>query len=197
MEYPFLKVYHCRKFQEDTSIRSEIGNHSWYNIISFYRAYGLGAIIGDKLSFKPHVEFLVSKCNTRLFWMRTQKTLGMDSVGLKTFYVSNIRSLLIYGDPTRYTIFSDQCKEKLESTQRSAARFIFPDLAYEDRLELFVLQTLNNFIFCICKKHFDMFQSWSLALHTNYIQRLFLDQRYQILRSAPIAFFQSFTNNCH
>ena len=94
----------------------------------------------------------------------------MDSVGLKTFYVSNIRSLLIYGDPTWYTILSDQCKEKLESTQHSAARFIFPDLAYEDRLEPFVLQTLNNFIYCICKKHLDMFQSWSLALRTNYIQ---------------------------
>ena len=27
----------------------------------------LGVIIGDKLSFKPHVEFLVSKCNNQLF----------------------------------------------------------------------------------------------------------------------------------
>ena len=54
-----------------------------------------------------------------------------------------------------YTIPSDQCKVKLESIQRSATRVIFPDLAYEDRLELLMLPTLNDFIFSICKKHFD------------------------------------------
>ena len=87
--------------------------------------------------------------------MRALNTLGMNSVCLKTFYVSNIGSLLIYGAPAWYTILSDQCKEKLESTQRSATGVIFPYLAYrEDRLELLVLPTLDDFIFRICKKHF-------------------------------------------
>ena len=73
----------------------------------------------------------------------------------KPFYESNIRSILIYGARAWFTILSDQCKEKLESIHRSAARVIFPDLAYEDRLELLVLQTLSDFVFSNCKRYFN------------------------------------------
>ena len=46
----------------------------------------LGVIIDNKLNFNSHIDFLVSKCNSRLYLMRKLKTLGLDSKGLKTFY---------------------------------------------------------------------------------------------------------------
>ena len=45
----------------------------------------LGVMFDDKLSFTPHAEFLVSKCNSRLFLMRKLKALGLNSSGLKRF----------------------------------------------------------------------------------------------------------------
>ena len=44
----------------------------------------LGVIVDNKFSFSNHADFLVSKCNSRLFLMRKLKTLGLDSHGLKT-----------------------------------------------------------------------------------------------------------------
>ena len=84
----------------------------------------LGAIVNNKLNFSNHADFLVSKCNGRLFLMRKLNTLGPDSQGQKIVYVSNMRSLLVYGAPVWNTLLSDTCKRKLEGNQRSATRVI-------------------------------------------------------------------------
>ena len=121
----------------------------------------------------------------------------------KPFYESNIRSILIYGARAWFTILSDQCKEKLESIQRSATRVIFPDLAYEDRLELLVLQTLSDFVFSNCKRYFNRICpnpdhplytriTFNDVCKPSHDPRLFLDQRYQRLRSAQRAFFNHY-----
>ena len=61
-------------------------------------------------------------------------SLGLDSQGLKIFYESNMRSLLVYSVLVCYTLLSDSCKRKLEGIQRSATRVIFPDMDYDERL---------------------------------------------------------------
>ena len=114
----------------------------------------LGVIVDDKISFSEHSDFLVSKCNSRLFLMRKLKTLGLNNAGLKTFFESNIRSILIYGAPAWFTIMCKQSKDKLESIQRHATRVIFPHLAYDERLTELRMQTLRDFIFSICVNHF-------------------------------------------
>ena len=98
--------------------------------------------------------FLVSKCNIRLFLMRKLKTLGLDSQGLRIFYESNIRYLLVYGAPVWYTLLSDTCKRKLEGIQRSATTVIFPDMEYNERLSFLCMPLLQDFIFELCSKHF-------------------------------------------
>lgn len=52
--------------------------------------------IDNKLSFNKHVDFLVTKCSSRLFLMRNLKTVGLDEQGLLTVYLTNIRSVLCY-----------------------------------------------------------------------------------------------------
>ena len=88
--------------------------------------------------------------------MRKLKTIGLNQAGLKTFYETNIRSLLIYGAPAWYSLLSQQCKDKLEQVQRTATRIILhvPDFEYAHRLVILALPQLNDFIFDLCEKHF-------------------------------------------
>ena len=66
--------------------------------------------------------------------MRKLETLGLNVAELKTFDETNIGSLSVYGSPAwYYTFLSQQCKETLESAQRSAKHIIFPDLSYDAR----------------------------------------------------------------
>ena len=44
----------------------------------------LGITIDNKLNFNAHIDFLVSKCNSRIFVMRKLKTIGLNRAGLKT-----------------------------------------------------------------------------------------------------------------
>ena len=109
----------------------------------------------NKLNFSSHIEYLVSKCNSRLFLMRQLKSYGLNSDGLKTFYISNIRSILLYGAPAWHSLLSVSSKEKLESIQRSATRIITPDLCHIESLDFLSIPLLNDFIFSSCAKHFE------------------------------------------
>ena len=75
--------------------------------------------------------------------MRKLKTLGLNNAGLKTFFESNIHSILIYGAVAWFTIMCKQSKDKLDSIQRHATRVIFPHLVYDE----LNMQTLHDFIF--------------------------------------------------
>ena len=97
----------------------------------------LGVLIDNKLSFNAHVDAIVSKCNARLFLMRKLKANGLNNEGLRTFYRSNISSLICYAVRAWYTFLSDHNKTRLERLQRSATRIIFSDFDYEARLSLF------------------------------------------------------------
>ena len=81
----------------------------------------LGIIVENKLSFSSHVDHIISKCNSRLLLMRQLKMLGLNAAGLKTFYTSTIRSLLLYGAPAWHSILNSTNKDKLELVQRSAS----------------------------------------------------------------------------
>ena len=115
----------------------------------------LGVTVDNKLSFNSHVDSLISKTNSRIFLMRQLKTAGLNADGLKTYFITNIRSILLYGSPAWYTLLSQTCKDSLELIQRSATRVILPDLDYDDRLVQLGLPTLNSFIFTHCQNHFS------------------------------------------
>jgi hypothetical protein len=116
----------------------------------------LGVLIDSRLSFKDHVVSLVKKCNSRLFFMRVLKRQGLNTTGLITYYLSNVRSILTYASPAWYLFCSKQSKEMLEKVQRTATRIIFPEIeGYENRLTQLSLPTVNNFITCLSRNHFN------------------------------------------
>ena len=91
----------------------------------------LGVFIDNKLSFNKHVDSLVSACSSRLFLMRKLKTIGLNSDGLKAFYLSNIRSKLSYAAPAWYSLLGEHNRERLERIQRAALKIISPNLEYD------------------------------------------------------------------
>ena len=106
----------------------------------------LGILVDNHLTFIDHVEHLVKKCNSKLFLMRQLRKVGMDKNGLKTYYCTNIRSVLAYASPVFYNFLSDTTKSKLEHVQDSATKIIEPDLEYPDRLKFLELPSLCDFI---------------------------------------------------
>ena len=78
--------------------------------------------------------------------MRQLRKVGMDKNGLKTYYCTNIRSVLAYASPVFYNFLSDTSKSKIEHVQDSATKIIEPALEYQDRLTFLELPPLCDFI---------------------------------------------------
>ena len=114
----------------------------------------LGLFIDDHLNFSKHIDEVVSKCDKRIFLLRQLKILGMNATGLKTFYCSNIRSVLSYAAPAFYTMLSDHDKSRIERIQRTCTRVIFPDLEYEQRIEKLDIPLLCDFLHDLGARHF-------------------------------------------
>ena len=74
----------------------------------------LGILVDNHLTFIDHVKNLVKKCNSKLFLMRQLRKVGMNQIGLKAFYCTNIRSILTYASPVFYNFLSMTCKWRLE-----------------------------------------------------------------------------------
>ena len=106
----------------------------------------LGILVDNHLTFIDHVENSVKKCNSKLLLMRQLRKVVMNQIGLKTFYCTNIRSILTYASSVFYNFLSKTCKWRLEHVQASATKIIDPDLEYHERLKVFDLPTLSDFI---------------------------------------------------
>jgi len=83
----------------------------------------LGLIFDSQLTWKPHVEFLVGKCKTRINLMRnvSSQTWGASKKTLLTIYRALIRSRLEYGCQLFYTA-AKTTLEKLDSVQTTCLR---------------------------------------------------------------------------
>ena len=115
----------------------------------------LGIFIDNTLTFSRHVDYIISKCSQRLYLMRLLKRMGMDSDGLRTFYIANIKSIISYACPAWYNLLSDTDKTRLERIQRSATRIVLPfSDNYEQRLDHLALPPITTFLHTTCSEHF-------------------------------------------
>ena len=87
--------------------------------------------------------------------MRQLKILGMDANGLRIFYCANVWSILSYTSPAWYYFLSDYNKQRVEHIQKRATKLIFPDISYDQRLNLLELPTVNSYIFNYSCKMFN------------------------------------------
>jgi hypothetical protein len=116
----------------------------------------LGVSIDNKLSFTDHVQQLVSKCNSRLYFMRLLKRQGLNREGLKTFYLSNIRTLLTYASCAWFLLCSKQNQQLLEQVQKHATRIILPAVeGYQERLQTLGMVTVEDFTMTTSQSYFS------------------------------------------
>jgi hypothetical protein len=115
----------------------------------------LGITIDSRLSFNDHVTNIVTKCNSKLYFLRKLKQAGVQKKGLSNFYLSCIRSVIVYSCPAWYSLLSLKNQEKLEKIQRRASKIIIPDIeSYTERLKTLEWQELNKFMDHLCFKYF-------------------------------------------
>ena len=115
----------------------------------------LGVFIDNKLSFNQHVDSLITKCNSRVFLMRKRRTIGLDVQGLKTFYYSNIRSVISYAAQAWFSLLGEHNRERLEKIQRSCTKIMLPESKYPDRLAILNMTMLSEFLFELSLSHFN------------------------------------------
>jgi len=81
--------------------------------------------------------------------------MGMDTNGLRTFFIANIKSIISYACLAWYNVLSDTDKTRLERTQRSATRIVLPfSDNYEQRLDHLALPPITTFLHTTCSEHF-------------------------------------------
>ena len=99
----------------------------------------LGVTIDDHITFSNHITNIIRRCNSRLYLLRQLKILGMNTDGLKNFYIANIRSIISYASPSWFSMLSGGDKARLEKVQRTATRFILPNFDYDERISILAL----------------------------------------------------------
>jgi hypothetical protein len=114
----------------------------------------LGVMVDSRLTFDDHVQYVISKCNSRLYLMRQLKSAGMNRDGLKMYYCTNIRSIITYASEAWYPILSSQNKTRLERIQKTAMKIISPDSSYDQCLTTLNLSSIESFIFDLGYSHF-------------------------------------------
>lgn len=88
--------------------------------------------------------------------MRKPKISGLSNEGLKTFYISNIRSVICYAALAWSSLLLyNQKKNRSKTLQRMATRIIQPNAEYTNRLSLLSVPLFTDFMFGVSANHFS------------------------------------------
>jgi hypothetical protein len=99
----------------------------------------LGVWISNDLSWNTHVDMVLKKANSRLYALRLLKKAGLQASHIVQIYISFIRSRIEYASPV-WSSIPKSLSDILESVQKRALRTAYPDLLYDEALEISNLQ---------------------------------------------------------
>ncbi|KAI8115985.1 hypothetical protein CVS40_11875 [Lucilia cuprina] len=100
-----------------------------YNIKKENEIMDLGILFDSKLTFKPHLDYLIPKAYSILAFLKRNCTEFLDPYTFKLLFSSFVRSKLEYGA----IIWSPLCKShitRIENIQRKFIRYALPHLNY-------------------------------------------------------------------
>jgi len=80
----------------------------------------LGVHIDSTLSWSTHIEHIIKKATTRLYFLKQLKTAGLSNRHLLRFYITVIRPLLEYYAPEWHYTLTKVQSESLEAVQKCA-----------------------------------------------------------------------------
>ena len=123
----------------------------------------LGLTVSDNLLWKNHVNEANKKVNKRFFFLIQLKRAKVPAKDLIQFYTTCIRLILDYGAPVYHYTLSQYLQESLERIQKRALSIIFPEVSYQDGLQLSCLSSLSSRRQELCDKLFS-----SVAANSNH-----------------------------
>ena len=115
----------------------------------------LGLTVTKDLKWNDHVEKIVNKASQRIYLLKQLRRFGLDAGDLKCFYVASIRSILGYSCQVFHYGLPQYLSDVIERIQKRALRIIYPQLSYQDALDMLELQTLSTRRGDLCKKLFN------------------------------------------
>lgn len=132
----------------------------------------LGVYLQDNLKWNCHINYVCSKVNKRLHFLRKLSHAKISKTDLVYYYCSTIRTVIEYGCQLWHSSISTSLDTSIEHLQARALRTIFGYLPYSQLLELANLQTLKERRQGLCFKLFN-----ELLVPTHYLHYLLPPQR--------------------
>ena len=106
----------------------------------------LGVIIDDRLNWTSHIDYVVSKCHQRMYFLRLLSSFNVSSTILRTFYHSFIESVVSYNIVLWWNSACVKDRTRLSRITKHARRII-PDVNTMDNIyESMVIKKVNNII---------------------------------------------------
>ena len=104
----------------------------------------LGVVLRSDLSWSSNTEYIVSRANKKLWFLRRLKTLGANTDDLKDVYIKQIRSIMEFAVPVWHSSLTGEDRLLIERIQKSALHIILGDRyqSYSSALKAMQLETL-------------------------------------------------------
>ena len=116
----------------------------------------LGVTISSDLSWNQHITNVVKKASKRLYFLVQLKRARVSSKDLVLFYMTCIRSILIYAAPVFCLAIPIYLQRELERVQKRALSIISPNKDYNEALEA---AGISAIITCIEDTYSTFFQT--------------------------------------
>jgi hypothetical protein len=115
----------------------------------------LGVIVDQKLSFKDHVKYILSRVNSRIFILKRLYNHGVNVESRLKFYSSCILPVILYAIEAWYGFVCQADRLKLERVNNYALKLILGvDFSYEERLASIGSVTIESLY---TKRRHDLF----------------------------------------
>ncbi|XP_033095622.1 uncharacterized protein LOC117100160 [Anneissia japonica] len=138
----------------------------------------LGFAIQDDLGWESHIQSIVSKCNTRIYFLKQLRRCGLNTLTLRHYYCSVIRSVPEYACPLWFTGTTLKQQQIIETIQKRAIKCILPGMSYENALLLLGLSPLKDRLLYLSKIYFEKIKKSEHRL--NHLLTPTLDHNYRL-----------------
>ena len=114
----------------------------------------LGLVIRSDMSWVDNTEYIVTRCNKKLWILRRLKELGASQDDLLDIYNKQVRSILEFAVPVWHSSITQEERLDIERIQKSACNIILGDhyQSYTSALKIMCMDTLFNRRTKLCKK---------------------------------------------
>ena len=117
---------------KDTIFDSIVVNEEEIELVSGAKILGLH--ISCDLIRNAHIDYIINKCNQRMFGLRQLKRSGLGNSELVCFFRTCVRPITEYACPVYHDSLPVYLSISLQQVQRRALRIIYPYSSYEEAL---------------------------------------------------------------